>query len=156
NMNHTCVCALLSLAGICFSASAIEGPMTPTQALAAFQCDSGLKVELVAAEPLVFQPCAIAWDAAGHLYIVENRGYPTGPGSAKPLAGVIVRLDETHGDGRMDRRTVFADGLTFPNGLMAWNGGLIVTCAPDVLFLKDTNGDGRADLRKVLLTGFNT
>ena len=70
--------------------------------------------------------------------------------------GVIARLDDTDGDGRMDRRTVFADGLTFPNGLTPWNGGLIVTCAPDVLFLKDTDGDGRADERRVLLTGFDT
>jgi transcription termination/antitermination factor NusG len=56
----------------------------------------------------------------------------------------------------MDKRTVFADGLTFPNGVLPWGGGIIVTCAPDVLFLKDNDGDGVADERKVLLTGFAT
>ncbi len=147
---------IASLAAITFSACAFDSPATPLQALAAFQHDPGLKVELVAAEPLVFQPCAIAWDAEGHLYVAENRGYPTGTGLGKPPVGVIVRLDDTDGDGRMDRRIVFADDLTFPNGLMPWKGGLIVACAPDVLFLKDTNGGGRADVRKVLLTGFNT
>lgn len=145
-----------ALVGIALASHAFVSPSTPDQALAAFQCDPGLRVELVAAEPLVFQPCAMAWDAEGHLFVAENRGYPTGPGPGEPPAGVITRLEDTDGDGRMDRRKVFADGLTFPNGLTPWNGGLIVTCAPDVLFLKDTDGDGRADERRVLLTGFDT
>ncbi len=144
----------VALTGLALSARGLESPSTPEQALAAFQHDPGLHVELFAAEPLVFQPCAMAWDAGGHLFVAENRGYPTGPGPGLPPAGTIARLDDTDGDGRMDHRTVFADGLTFPNGLAPWNGGLIVTCAPDVLFLKDTDGDGRADVRRVLLTGF--
>ena len=133
-----------------------ESPAPPERDRTAFQHDPGTRVELVAAEPLVFQPCAVAWDAEGRLFVVENRGYPTGPAPGEPPLGVIARLDDTDGDGRMDRRTVFADGLTFPNGLTPWNGGFIVTCAPDVLFLKDTDGDGRADVRRVLLTGFAT
>ena len=139
-----------------FSSFGFESPAPPERDLAAFQHDPGTRVELVAAEPLVFQPCAVAWDAEGHLFVVENRGYPTGPAPGEPPMGVIARLDDRDGDGRMDRRRVFADGLTFPNGLTPWNGGFIVTCAPDVLFLKDTDGDGRADVRRVLLTGFAT
>ncbi len=138
------------------SVRAFQSPATPAQALEAFEHDQGLSVDLVAAEPLVFQPCAVTWDAEGHLFVCENRGYPTGPGPSQPPAGTIARLDDTDGDGRMDRRTVFADGLTFPNGLTPWNGGLIATCAPDILFLKDTDGDGKADERIVLLTGFDT
>ena len=147
---------LLSIAGAAHSASGFDSPTTPLAALAAFQHDPGLRVELVAAEPLVFQPCVMAWDAEGHLFVAENCGYPTGPAPGAPPMGTIVRLEDTAGDGRMDRRIVFADGLAFPNGLTPWNGGLIVTCAPDVLFLKDNEGDGRADERRVLLTGFNT
>ena len=151
-----CISAVTAVAGFGLSASAFESPATPDRALGAFQHDPGLRVELVAGEPLVFQPCAVAWDAEEHLFVAENRGYPTGPGPGQPPVGIIARLDDTDGDGRMDRRTVFADGLTFPNGLTPWDGGLIVTCAPDVLFLKDTDGDGRADERRVLLTGFDT
>ena len=145
--------ALLALVG--FAQAAAASPLTPDAALAAFQCDAGLTVELVAAEPLVGSPCALAWDDAGRLFVVENRGYPTGAPDSRP-AGVIALLEDADGDGRLDRRTVFADGLTFPNGLLAWDGGFFVTCAPDVFFLKDTDGDGRADVRRVVLTGFDT
>src|SRR6059036_318361 len=133
-----------------------SGPLSPAESLAAFQLEPGLRIELVAAEPLVVDPVAMAFDEKGRLFVVENRGYPTGPGGDKPPAGVIALLEDTDGDGRFDKRTVFADGLTFPNGIMPWKGGFFVTCAPDLLYLKDTDGDGRADVRKVVFTGFST
>lgn len=133
-----------------------DGPLAPDAALRSFVLEPGLRAELVAAEPLTASPVAIAWDERGRLFVAENRGYPTGPGEGKPPAGIIAMLEDTDGDGRMDRRTVFADNLTFPNGLMPWRGGWLVTCAPDLLYLKDTDGDGRADERRVLLTGFST
>src|SRR4051812_7362788 len=137
-------------------AADLDGPLTPQQSLQSFRTEPGLRVDLVAGEPLVGDPVAMAFDEAGRLFVVESRGYPTGPGPGKPPVGLIAMLEDTDGDGRYEKRTVFADGLTFPNGLMPWKGGLIVTCAPDVLYLKDTNGDGRADLKKVLFTGFST
>ncbi len=137
-------------------AAPLPSPLSPDDAQKAFAVVPGLRVELVAAEPLVASPCAIAFDAKGRLFVAENRGYPIGPKEGEKPAGVIALLEDTDGDGRMDKRTVFADGLTFPNGVLPWGGGLIVTCAPDVLFLKDNDGDGVADERKVLLTGFAT
>jgi putative membrane-bound dehydrogenase-like protein len=137
-------------------AAPLPSPLAPAEALKAFEVVPGLRVELVAAEPLVASPCAIAFDSKGRLFVAENRGYPIGPKEGEKPAGVIALLEDTDGDGRMDKRTVFADGLTFPNGVLPWSGGLIVTCAPDVFFLKDTNGDGVADERRVLLTGFAT
>ncbi len=137
-------------------AAPLPSPLSPADAQKAFEVVPGLRVELVAAEPLVASPCAIAFDSKGRLFVAENRGYPIGPKEGEKPAGVIAMLEDTDGDGRMDKRTVFADGLTFPNGVLPWSGGLIVTCAPDVLFLKDNDGDGVADERKVLLTGFAT
>jgi putative membrane-bound dehydrogenase-like protein len=137
-------------------AAPLPSPLSPEEALKAFEAAPGLRVELVAAEPLVASPCAIAFDSKGRLFVAENRGYPIGPKAGEKPAGVIAMLEDTDKDGRMDKRTVFADGLTFPNGVLPWDGGLIVTCAPDVLFLKDTDGDGVADERRVLLTGFAT
>lgn len=133
-----------------------DGPLAPDQALKSFQVEAGLKLELVAAEPLVVSPCAVAWDERGRMFVVENRGYPVGPKEGEPHQGRIAQLIDKDGDGRMDQRIDFATELSFPNGLMPWRGGLIVTCSPDVLFLKDTDGDGKADEKKVLLTGFST
>jgi putative membrane-bound dehydrogenase-like protein len=151
---------MIRLASIVFAsalaAAPLPSPLAPAEALKAFEAAPGLRVELVAAEPLVASPCAIAFDSKGRLFVAENRGYPIGPKEGEKPAGVIALLEDTDGDGRMDKRTVFADGLTFPNGVLPWSGGLIVTCAPDVLFLKDNDGDGVADERRVLLTGFAT
>lgn len=142
---------LFSLAILSTSLTANEQPYSQDQSLKAFALEQGVQIQLVAAEPIVFDPVAVAWDAAGRMFVVENRGYPIGPDT-----GVIAMLEDTDGDGQMDKRTEFATGIPYPNGLMPWRGGFFVTSAPDVYYLKDTTGDGRADLRKVVLTGYMT
>jgi putative membrane-bound dehydrogenase-like protein len=129
-------------------------PLTPEQALAAFKVEPGMRVELVAAEPLVADPLAIAFDERGRMFVAEGRSYPVEPGGSQPPECSIALLEDTDGDGRYDKRTVFADGLQFVDGLLPWRGGVFATCTSDVLYLKDTDGDGRADVRKVVLTGF--
>lgn len=131
--------------------------LSPEASLAGFALEPGYRIDLVAAEPLVQDPVAIAFDEQGALYVAENRGYPD-PLDGEPAQipmGVIARLTDRDGDGRYDTRTDFATGLTYPNGIMVWDGGVFVTCAPDLLYLKDTTGDGVADVRRVALTGFN-
>ncbi len=141
-------CYLIALASL---SAAHAAP--PAEAEAAWETAADLKIELVAAEPLVGSPCALAFDAQGKMFVAENRGYPR---FDKPAEGIVALLKDVDGDGKMDQRTVFADGLTFPNGVLPWKDGLIVTCAPDVLWFRDTNGDGKADEKRVLLTGFDT
>lgn len=136
------------------AAIALDGPFTPEESLKHFQTEPGLRVELVAAEPMVVDPVAIAWDERGRMFVVEDRGYPTGPGNGHPPVGQIVLLEDANGDGQFDQRTVFADGLTFPNGVMPWNGGVYVTCAPNLYYFKDTDGDGKADVKKIVFKGF--
>ena len=148
----TSALALVSAVAVAKGAS----PLTPEQAKNSFEVADDLKVELFAAEPLTASPCAVAFDERGRLFVAENRGYPRGPGEGQPPAGTIAMLEDTDGDGRMDKRTVFADKLDFPNGVMPWKGGLLVTSSPDLLYLRDTDGDGRADERRVLLSGFET
>ncbi len=137
------------------SPPAAASPLSPLRELALFDHEPGLKVELAAAEPFVVAPSAFAWDENGVLFVAENRGYPTGGDGGRAM-GRIARLEDRDGDGEYDRRTDFALDLAFPNGVLPWRGGLIVTCAPDVLWLKDNDGDGKADVREVLLTGFAT
>src|SRR5206468_9616808 len=63
--------------------------------------------------------------------------------------------EDTDGDGKYDKSTIFLDGLNFPNGIMPWRKGVIVCAVPEMFYAEDTDGDGKADVRKVLFTGFN-
>src|SRR5437763_2932211 len=129
-------------------------PLSPAEAAGLFKLAPGLRIELVAAEPLVQSPVAIAFDAAGRLWVVEMRDYPNGPPQGQPPQGRIRVLEDRDGDGFYEHSTVFADKLLFANGLMPWKGGVIVTAAPHIVYLKDTDGDGKADKREVLYEGF--
>lgn len=133
---------------------AVSRPLEPAEALRSFRVDDGLAVELVAAEPLVVDPVAISFDHRGRMYVVEYRDYPLGPPAGQPPLSRIRRLEDRDGDGRMDHAETFADGLSFAQGVLAYGEGVIVTAAPDVLYLADHDDDGRADERRVLLTGF--
>jgi len=113
--------------------------------------DPALVIENMAAEPQVISPVSIAWDADGRLFVAEMRDYPNANSG-----GTIRLLEDRNRDGRYEASTVFADGLRFPNSVLPWNGGVLVTAAPDLLFLKDSDGDGKADERRVLFTGFGT
>ena len=135
-----------------------DKPLSPAQALKSFQHEKGIRIELAAAEPQVTDPVAVCFDGKKRMYVVEGRGYPFLPGEGKtePQLGRIGLLEDTDGDGRFEKRTTFAEGFTFPNGILPWKGGVFVTCAPDIWYLKDTTGDGKADVRKIVLTGFGT
>ncbi|MBI5691602.1 MAG: c-type cytochrome [Verrucomicrobia bacterium] len=137
--------------------------LSPDEALQAFRLEPGLRIEIVAAEPLVVDPVAFAFDEERRLFVVENRGYPgavkadqTKADAPATAEGRIALLEDRDGDGRYERRTEFAGGLTYPNGILPWRGGVFVTCAPEILYLKDNDGDGIADERRVVLTGFST
>ncbi|GAB5520478.1 MAG: c-type cytochrome [Rhodothermales bacterium] len=125
-------------------------PFSPEDALRTFELADGFQIEVFAAEPLIADPVAMEVDENGHVFVVEMPGYPLDVNAT----GRIKQLHDTDGDGRLDRATLFADSLILPTGLMRWKNGLLVTDAPDVLYLEDTDGDGQADHREVLLTGF--
>jgi putative membrane-bound dehydrogenase-like protein len=130
--------------------NAFSAPLSPDRELATFHlADPDLRVELVAAEPDVISPVAIAFDTAGRMFVAEMMDYPLGP-----EGGQIRCLEDRNGHGRFEAATVFASKLPYPNGVLPWNGGVLVTAAPDILFLKDNDGDNRADERRVILTGF--
>lgn len=131
--------------------AATLSPQSPKEELTSFHfSDPDLGIELVAAEPDIISPVAMAWGLSGELYVVEMPGYPL-----RESSGRIKCLKDKDGDGLYSFDSIFAEGLEFPNSIMMYHGGLIVCDAPHILFLKDTNGDGKADLRKILWTGFN-
>ncbi len=143
----TTVLALILTAAT--AARADTPPLSPEQSRKTITVPPGFRVDLVAAEPMVMDPVAVAVDENGILYVAEMGDYPLGP-----PAGKIKRLEDTDGDGRADKMTIFAEGLPYPNSVMPWKGGLLVTAAPNIVYLKDENGDGRADRREVVFTGF--
>src|SRR5690606_20072441 len=125
-------------------------PYDPGEALETFRIEPGFRIELVASEPDVTDPVAMEIDEDGRLFVVEMPGYPI---DVSPT-GRVKLLEDTDGDGRYDRSTVFADGLVLPTGVMRWKRGILVTAAPDLLYFEDTHGDGRADVRTAVVTGF--
>lgn len=124
-------------------------PTTPEESIARMSVPPGYVVELVAAEPDVQSPVAMAWDEKGRLFVAEMTDYPITRGG-----GRIRLLEDPDEKGRRRKSTVFAEGIPFPTGVSPFRGGLLVSAAPDLLFLKDEDGDGRADRREPLLTGF--
>jgi putative membrane-bound dehydrogenase-like protein len=148
----------LLIALVCVSAcsrkTGEERSLTPAESLKTMKLSEDFHVELFAAEPDVMSPVEMAFDENGKIYVAEMMDYPDDPPAGKPARSRIRLLEDTNGDGKIDRTTVFADQLLAVSGFMPWKGGLIVTSAPDILFMKDENGDGKADVRKVLYTGF--
>ncbi len=113
-----------------------------------------LRLELFAAEPDISKPIFMAWDERGRLWIAEARDYPH---DVKPdgLGNDSIKIcEDTNGDGRADKFTLFADRLNIPTGFTFANGGIVVAQPPRFLFLKDTNGDDQADVRTEIMTGW--
>ena len=108
------------------------------------------QIELVASEPLIFDPVDLEFDQAGDAYLIEMPGYPNGDEQ-----GRLVLLTDSDLDGQYDQRTVFADSLDVATSLLPFQGGFLVASPPDLLFLKDTDGDGKEDVREILISGFS-
>lgn len=113
-----------------------------------------LRIEVIAAEPEVVDPVAIAFDERQRLWVVEMRDYPNGPGEGEPPKSRIRCLRDADGDGYYETATTFADELLFPTGLQPWRDGVLVTLAGQLVFMRDTDGDSRMDEKEVWLSGF--
>ena len=129
------------------------GPaLSPADAIQRMTVPQGFTVEAVAHEPDIVNPVAMAIDERGRFWITESFEYPRrepGPGKDR-----VKILEDTDGDGKADKFTVFAEGLNIPSGIAVGHGGVWVANAPDILFLQDTDGDGKADKQEVVVTGF--
>jgi putative membrane-bound dehydrogenase-like protein len=128
-------------------------PVEIADAVKTFQVKEGFKIQLAAAEPLVVDPVAMAFDEDGHLFVVEMRDYSE---RREEKLGRIRMLTDTDGDGIFDKSTIYVDGLPWPTAVICWNGGVFVGATPDLLYFKDKDGDGIADEKKVLFTGFGS
>lgn len=130
--------------------------LSPEEAASTFNLPKGLHAEVVAAEPLVQQPIAMEFDPDGRLWVVEMRGYMQdshGKGEDEPT-GRITMLEDLDGDGAMDRRTIFLDGLVMPRSVGLTGAGVLVGAPPRLLLCRDTDGDGKSDVQTTLLSDY--
>lgn len=132
-----------------------QEPLSPEESMKHIQVPVDFTLDLFAHEPNVMHPIALAWDERGRLFALITKDYPN---ERKPEGGAdyIVICEDTNKDGKADKFTNFAEGLSIPTGMAFGNGGLYVSQAPHMLFLQDTNGDDKADVKKIVLTGFGT
>ncbi len=135
-------------------ASKVQSPLSPADAIKHFVSPDGYRVEIVASEPDIADPVAARFDEDGRLWVAEMRDYPDGWPDGPPPKSRIIMLEDRDDDGRYETSHVFADKLPFATGVQPWKGGVIVTAAGKVMYMKDTNGDGRTDVQETWYSGF--
>ncbi len=133
---------------------AYQLPLSPEESIKHTQVPVGFKLELFASEPDIVNPIYFQWDKSGRLWVVETVDYPNELKEGRKGNDRIKICEDTDGDGKADKFTIFADGFNIPTSLTFARGGVILAHAPDLLFLQDTDGDDKADICKILITGF--
>ncbi len=130
-------------------------PLSPEESVKHIQIPVDFTLQVFAHEPDVMHPIAMTWDERGRLFVLITKDYPN---ERKEEGGedYILLCEDTDNDGKADKFTRFAEGLSIPTGMVFANGGLIVSQAPHMLFLQDTDGDDKADVKKILFSGFGT
>lgn len=159
-----------------------QKPLSPEETVASYRLADGFQIQCVAAEPWVQSPSGVCWSAEGDLYVSELHGYNLEgqleieelnrsgkldtevrrvqasqefkEAALKGTYGVIKRLRDSDGDRVMDHMDVLSDRLPPVYGMVPYRGGLIVACAPDIVYLADRDGDGFAEVNEKLFTGF--
>lgn len=128
-----------------------QKPFSPKGSMERTQVPADCELKLFAAEPDIAKPIAFAWDERGRCWVVETRDYPHGVSENHEGQDSVKICEDTDGDGKADKFTVFADKLNLPTGIVFARKGIIVAAPPQFIYLEDTNGDDKADKREVIM-----
>ncbi len=128
------------------------------EALKSFRLQPGFRIEAVASDPTIEAPIQMEFDPDGRLYVLEMRGFMRtvdGGAEDQPL-GRVTLLEDTDGDGRMDKSSVFVDGLVMGRSIAVVRGGLLVAEPPHLWLYRDENGDGKAEKKEEVSNSYGT
>ncbi|MEX2402989.1 MAG: c-type cytochrome [Balneolales bacterium] len=137
-------------------------PLHPDEALEKFELEEGFRIEIVAHEPMITDPVAMDIDADGRLWVVDMPSYmpvvdmgdwETAAREQVPQGRVVV-LEDTNGDGKMDKHRVFFEGLILPRAIKVLNDGVLIGEPPNVWHIRDTTGDGKGDSRELVYENY--
>ncbi|MEN9991115.1 MAG: hypothetical protein RLZZ224_817 [Verrucomicrobiota bacterium] len=131
-----------------------QKPLKPEDSIKMAQVPVGFEIALFASEPDIVNPINVAWDHKGRAYVLQTVDYPNNLHENKMGNDKITICEDTNGDGRADKFTVFADQLSIPTSICFYGTKVICTNASEILVLEDTNGDDKADVRKSIIQGF--
>jgi hypothetical protein len=134
----------------------IPEPLPASASMRHMRLPRGFRVELFASEPDIVKPISMAFDGRGRLWVIESLDYPNTvrPEGERGLDRIKI-CEDTDGDGRADKFTIFAEGLNLPQSLAFAAGGVVVAMAPNIWWMADRDGDGLCDERKILYSGFH-
>ncbi|WP_254507125.1 PVC-type heme-binding CxxCH protein [Anatilimnocola floriformis] len=130
--------------------------LSPADEQKAFKLPPGFEINLVAAEPDIQKPLNMQFDEQGRIWLTCTVEYPYAAPSDRPAKDSIRVLEDTDGDGRFEKMTIFAEGLNIPMGIYPWKGGCIAFNIPDIVHFEDTDGDLKCDKRTKLYGPFDT
>jgi len=130
--------------------------LSPEDEQKAFKLQAGFEINLVAAEPDIQKPLNMQFDEQGRIWLTCTVEYPYAAPNDRPAKDSIRVLDDTDGDGRFEKVTIFADGLNIPMGIYPWKGGCVAFSIPDIIHFEDTDGDLKCDKRTKLYGPFDT
>ncbi|HEV8608125.1 MAG TPA: PVC-type heme-binding CxxCH protein [Tepidisphaeraceae bacterium] len=134
------------------------GQVSPEASIKTFKVAEGVECTLFAAEPMLVNPCDIDVDAMGRVWVCEGANYRQwAKPPLRPEGDRIVILEDTDGDGRADKSTVFYQGLEINSalGICVLGNRVLVSCSPNIFLFTDTDGDGKADKKEVIFSGIS-
>ncbi|MCA9081892.1 MAG: ThuA domain-containing protein, partial [Planctomycetaceae bacterium] len=133
----------------------MQQPLPADVARQRYVTPTGFHLELFASEDeLASKPISMNWDERGRLWVCETVDYPNELQPQNRGRDRIEIVEDTNGDGRGDKFTLFAENLSIPTAILPFDNGCVVQNGTETLWLADSDGDGKADVREIIISNW--